>query len=261
MKTRRGTVLYLDHENGSLGSKALRDSVMRFLQLQKCPENFFCTQDVTDIVKLETAVITIKPDLVVIDTTRSFDPSAEENNFKAGAFLNKLRKLCREYRVSFLLIHHIKKQDKKGFFDSRANLETDPPLQWLNLACGARALVNQTDVRLGVDRPSNPNACLVVAGHIRVSGELNPFYLERVFDEDEKPIGYQVLSGVEFLGNKEQQEKFDKLPQSFTFKEAKVVYGRQSQATVDFLEKCQRIGLLRKLGKGQYEKVSRREGE
>jgi AAA domain len=261
MRTRRGTVLYLDHENGSVGSKSLRDSVMRHLRLEKCPENFLCTQDITDIKSLTQAVETVKPDLVVIDTLRSFDSTAEENNTKGGTFLQSLRKLCQKHRVSFLLIHHIKKQDKKGFLDVRANLEADSPIQWLNLACGARTLVNQSDVRLGVDRTSKGNASLILRGHVRITGEVGPFYLERVFDDDEQPIGYQRRFGVEFLDNKEQQAAFDGLPPAFSFKEAKTKYGRRDQATIDFLNKCLRVGILRKPSKGLYEKVARGEGE
>ena len=194
---------------------------------------------------------------MVIDSLRSFDFKVEENNRQAGEFLQALRKLCQKYGVSFLLIHHIKKQEKKIFLQASASLETDPVLQWMALACGARALVNQSDVRIGVDRSSKPNACLVVRGHVRINGEVGPFYLERAFDDDEQPIGYKRLSGVELLDNKDQQIAFDKLPPAFSFKEAKANYGRHDQATADFLSKCQRVGILRKPAKGHYEKVPR----
>ena len=257
MQTCRGKVLYLDYENGASGSKSLRDSCMEHLQLQECPEDFLYSQDVLTFSDLTRAIEKVKPMLVIIDTLRSFDPSAEADNPKAGIFLKSLRKLCHQCGVSFLLIHHIKKQDKKGFLDARANLETDPPLQWLNMACGARGLVNQSDVRLGVDKPSNVNACLVIRGHVRIAGEVGPFYLERIFNDDEQAIGYRRLEGVEFLNNKDQQDAFDKLPLVFTFKEAKATYGRKDQATVGFLQKCERLGILRKPGKGRpYEKVS-----
>ena len=257
MRTQKGKVLYLDYENGLEVSKSLRNSILQHLQLQECPENFLCSQGVHNINALTQAVETTKPTLVVIDTLRSLDPSVEADNPKAGAFLKWLRKLSQQHRVSFVLIHHIKKQDKKGFLDARANLETDSPLQWLNLACGARALVNQSDVRIGVDRSSKPNACLVVRGHVRINGEVGPFYLERAFDDDEQPIGYKRLSGVELLDNKDQQAAFDKLPPAFSFKEAKTNYGRHDQPTADFLSKCQRVGILRKPAKGRYEKVPR----
>ncbi|MHB8501412.1 MAG: AAA family ATPase [Candidatus Acidiferrales bacterium] len=257
MRTRQGKVLYLDYENGALGSKSLRDSIMQHLQLQECPENFRYSQDVQNSNALTQAVETLKPTLVVIDTLRSFDPSVEADNPKAGAFLKSLRKLAHKDKVSFVLIHHIKKQDKKGFLDARANLETDPPLHWLSLACGARALVNQSDVRIGVDRTSKGNASLIVRGHVRITGEVGPFYLERALNDDEQPIGYRRLEGVEFLDNRDQQDAFERLPVAFSFKDAKAIYGRRDQATIDFLQKCERAGILRKIARGRYEKVSR----
>jgi AAA domain len=261
MRTRQGTVLYLDYENGLMGSKALRDSVMQHLQLQKCPEAFLCKQDVMDMNTLNAVVAAVRPSLVIIDTLRSFDSSAEENNTKAGEFIKNLRKLSRPFRASFLLIHHIKKQDKPGFLESRANLETDPAIQWLNLACGARALVNQSDLRVGIAQTSKGNASLILRGHLRVVGEWGPTYLERVFNDDEQPIGYKQLFGIQFLDNKNQQTTFDALPTAFSFKEAMTKYERQGQATVDFLNKCMKTGILRKTKKGWYEKVGRGDGE
>lgn len=256
MRTLQGPVLYLDLENGWWGSQALRDSVLRHLGLPASPPCFLCTQDIRDLKALTAVIEAVKPALVVIDSLRSYDSSVEENNRQAGEFLQSLRKLCQQYRVSFLLIHHIKKQEKKSFLQPSTSLETDPVLQWMALACGARALVNQSDVRIGVDRSSKPNACLIVRGHVRINGEVGPFYLERAFDDDEQPVGYKRLLGVELLDNRDQQAAFEKLPPTFSFKEAKAVYGRQDQATVDFLVKCQRAGILRKPAKGHYEKVS-----
>jgi hypothetical protein len=171
MKTRSGPVLYLDYENGALGSQEIRDSSLRGLRLPKCPEKFFYAPGVPDRAKLEAAIKATKPVLVVIDTLRSFDPSAEENNTKGGTFLTALRGFCRKYDASFMLIHHTKKQDKKSVLDAKANLETDSPMQWLNLACGARALMNQSDLRIGVEETSKGNAALVLRGHRRITGE------------------------------------------------------------------------------------------
>ena len=159
---------------------------------------------------------------MVIDTLRSFDPGAEENNTKAGEFIRSLRALSQRHRTAFLLIHHIKKHDG-GFFNS-VNIEADSLIQWLSQACGARSLINQTDFRIGVDQTSKSNASLIIRAHVRVRGELGPFYLERTLDEDQQPTGYRRLSGCEFL-KKDQQDAFEKLPATFTFKEAKGIYG------------------------------------
>jgi hypothetical protein len=257
MKTRSGSVLYLDLENGALGSQEIRNSSLRGLGLEKCPANFFYTDCITDMAKMKSAIEKVKPVLVVIDTLRSFDPSAEESNTKAGMLMKDLRLLCRKYQVSFILIHHTKKQEQKGFFDAKPNLETDSPMRWLNLANGARALMNQSDLRIGIEETSKGNAALVLRGHRRITGEFGPMYLERIFDDNEQPIAYRKVSGVELL-NKEQQAAFEALPAEFAFKDAKATYGRRSQATVDFLHKCIRAGVLVK-ERGSYQKVPRGE--
>jgi AAA domain len=253
MRTSPGPVLYLDFENGPMDSQALRDSVLRHLELP-CPENFRSCYHVSDMNHLTHIVEAAKPSLVIIDTLRSFDPSAEENNTKAGSFIKSLRAISQAHRTAFLFIHHIKKQGT-GFLSGNASIEGDSILQWLNQACGARALVNQTDFRIGVDRTSKASASLIVRGHVRIRGEFGPLYLARAFDDAEEPIGYCRLFGVEFLENKDQQTAFDKLPLAFSFKEAKAVYGRQDEATNSFLKKCALVGIVRKVAKGRYEKV------
>lgn len=254
MKTSRSTVMYLDFENGPIDSQALRESVLQHLQIP-CPENFLSCYHVSDMNHLTRIVDAAKPSLIVLDTLRSFDPSAEENNTKAGNFINSLRAIARPNRTAFLFIHHTKKQ-ATGFLSGGANIEGDSIVQWLNQACGARALVNQTDFRIGVDKTSKAGASLVVRGHVRVRGEVGPIYLARAFDDAEEPIGYRRLFGVEFLENKDQQTAFEKLPPAFSFKEAKATYGRQDEATNSFLKKCMLVGILRKAAKGRYEKVS-----
>ena len=67
---------------------------------------------------------------------------------------------------------------------------------------------------------------------------------------------YRRLFGVEFLENKDQQTAFEKLSPAFSFKEAKAIYGRQDEATNSFLKKCVLVGVVRKVAKGRYEKVS-----
>jgi hypothetical protein len=256
MRTAKGPVLFLDLENGWLGSQKIRDSVMRHLALTTCPAGFFCTQDIRNVRDLRAAIDATKPALVIIDTLRSYAPGAEENNTKAGQFLQEFRKICNECGASFVIVHHTKKPTESTNFHTAADLETDPVMQWLNSACGARGLINQTDVRIGVAQSTKANAALLVRGHVRISGEIGPFYLERVFDDDGQPTGYRPLAGVESLDNKSQQVAFEKLLAAFSFKEAKTIYGKQDQATLDFLRKCERAGILRKVAKGRYEKVT-----
>ena len=87
-----------------------------------------------------------------------------------------------------------------------------------------------------------------------MSGEFGPIQLVRCFDDDGEPIGYRKLSGIEALNN-DQRNAFEKLPRTFAFKDAKMMYGRKDQATSDFLKKCGHAGLVTGGGR-RYEKVA-----
>jgi hypothetical protein len=259
MRTSKGPVVYLDCENGALNSQGMRDSLLRHLGLEECPKNFLSCYDISDINHLTSVVAAMKPTLVIIDTLRSFDPTAEKDNTAAGTFIKSLRRIGKHHKTAFLLIHHPKKHDG-GFFGGVPSLELTPVIQWSSQACGARALINQTDVRIGVDHTTKGDASLVVKANLRVQGDIGPFYLERVLDDDQQAVGYSRLTGVvELLDNKVQESALSALPDAFSFKEAKFTYSRGNQATTDFLGKCIQLGLIRKPTKGRYEKVPRAE--
>jgi hypothetical protein len=105
-----------------------------------------------------------------------------------------------------------------------------------------------------VQQTNRDQIALVMRGFGRVHGEIGPLYIARAHDVDGEPIGYRQLGGAELLFNGDQEQKFSRLPDSFTFAEAKRIYGRQDQATSDFLKKCIRLRLVRKMAIGQYEK-------
>jgi hypothetical protein len=99
-------------------------------------------------------------------------------------------------------------------------------MQWLNQAAGARAIVNQSDSRITADLRVRGHAGeMVLRWHRRVSGESGPMYLERVFDEEGRPIGYRRIIGANLLNNPNQEAAYDRLPQAFRFKDAKQVCG------------------------------------
>ena len=261
--TKKGTVVYVDLENGELESKCIRDNLLRHLGLASCPDGFLTVY--SSSLDLKCLVARVNPDLIVIDTLRAYDPTFEADNTRAGLALQGFRAIAHETGAAILLIHHTRKpSDQKP----PPALEDTPAIEWLNSACGARALVNQTDFRLGLDArvgfgravlaASHPEITdeisLVFRGHVRVHGEVGPLYVARVFD-DGQPIGYRRASGVELLCNADQQTAFAKLPAQFSFKLAKEIYGRRDQATCDFLEKCCRLGIAQKKNKGLYVKV------
>ena len=258
-----GTVVYIDLENGERESQIIRDNIVQCLGLEECPENFLTHYGGANL-DVERLVRDVHPSLVIVDTLRAFDPGCEQDNTRAGNMLKMFRTLAHDCDVAFLFIHHVRKPGENGV----PPLEDTNAIEWLNQACGARSLVNQTDFRLGIDCAVGrgrhslgashsqiaDETSIVLRGLVRVRGEFGPILLARCFDEEGQPIGYRKIMGVELLYNSEQQKAFGNLPNSFKFKEAKSIYGKQDQATSDFLMKCIRVGILHKIGKGQYEK-------
>jgi hypothetical protein len=74
-------------------------------------------------------------------------------------------------------------------------------------------------------------------------------------DEHGDPAGYRALSGAGLLFDPRQQTALADLPAQFTFREAKTVYAKGDQSTTNFLQRCIALNLLRKPGRGRYEKV------
>ena len=74
-------------------------------------------------------------------------------------------------------------------------------MTWLNMACGARALINQSDVRIAFDVSagarrvaadlrkggSGEDVGLVVKGFERLRGEFGPLYLARDCNDEGEP--------------------------------------------------------------------------
>jgi hypothetical protein len=152
-------------------------------------------------------------------------------------------------------VHHLRKPSAK-LDESIPPLQEDPK-GWLLQARGSRALINSSDVRIGVDlfgkaqhsesvNGKSREVALVMAGFGRVRGNIVPMYLSRVLDEDGNAQGYELMSGASLLFNDEQQQAYQRLPPVFRFKDAQMIYGRRAQATVDFLQKCICASIVRK---------------
>jgi hypothetical protein len=268
-EVKQGRVLYVDLENGQSGIIGLARSLARHLGLPQCPEAFYLINEHDHAEKLEPMVAEVRPSLVIVDSLRAFRPEAEKNE-NAAKLINELRQIARQYKTAFFIIHHIKKPNDD--YPSGA-LEDTPAMTWLLQACGGRALINQTDVRIGFDatlgtrgttmkkdraknaKDKSDEIGLVVKGFARLHGEFGPLFLRREFDEDGSPLGYRALAGLELLFNSDQEAIVRKLPNSFTFKQAKLIYGRRDQATADLLQKLQRICVLTHVRGGLYTKT------
>ena len=160
-------------------------------------------------------------------------------------------------------IHHIKKPSE----DSPKSLDGPDFRKWFLEVRGPRALINGSDVRLGVDTPDgrtlssqdaseSEKLALILRGFGRIRGDIGPIYISRAFDDQGDPLGYRRLSGIKLLFNSDQVATYEKLPNVFTFKQAKQAYGKTDQPTREFLLKCISLSLLKQPGKGQYEKLA-----
>jgi hypothetical protein len=252
MNVQQGRVLYVDMENGREEILNVSQSLCTHLGIEPFPGDFLCGEG-CDKDSLFAAVAQFRPSLVIIDTLRPFDPQAEKYNDEMGKFLQELKTTAREQHCAFLLLHHIRKPGENGV----PALENTNTLEWLLQAAGARALINQTNTRIAFDRPrrAQPDSAFVMKTYVKLKGESGPVYIERVCDGEGEPIGYQRIVGVDLLGNYEQQAALMRLPEHFTFKEAKQIYARSDDPTRKWLLKCESAGLVNQTGRGQYSRM------
>ena len=254
---RKGTVLYLDFENGLGQVEQIIGQLLKHLKLQKAPRGLklWNVNDSSESWDLEDMIKEVDPDLVIIDSLTALYPDIEDKNSTATEIYQEFRRLMRTYNTSILGVHHLKKPSEKAKVPC---LEDDDWRSWFLQARGARVLINGCDVRLGVDLPRRrfkKDAALVMRGFERVRGEIPLMYLNRVLDEDGDPLGYEKMKGVAMLANVEMEGTFRQLPQIFRHKDAKTAYAKASQATTNFLNKCIGCEILRKNSDGTYEKT------
>jgi hypothetical protein len=267
MPTQQGPVVYADYENGSDEGRDLRERLCRFLKLPKGPDDFLLwTPDTGDSLNIEGICRDVKPAFFVLDSLRSHNPHFEKAE-NAGAELKNLNSIARKHGAAFLVIHHIRKpkpaENRASSSDRASSLDSEgtPLMLWLKETAGHSSIINQSHTRIAADAPDGrtsegkAEAALVLRWHRRIKGEIGPLYLERVCDEDGDPAGYRPLTDVKLLGNTDQEAAFKKLPQQFTFKEAKEKFGRSDDPTRKWLQKCISLGLIRQTARGRYERL------
>jgi len=246
-RTRQGRVLVVDLENGQgqvlamLGQFASHFKVplpgdLRLLNANDVPPEWGSPgHTLFDLIN------DLKPDIVFIDSLGSAFPEIESTNEIANKKFKQLREVISTSGTSILLVTHTRKvsNDPKR---EPVSLQGGDVRRWFHETRGARSIINGSDVRLGVEGHSH--ADLLLRGFRRVDGELPALLLKRVRDEDGKPIAYEQLTGSGLLFNEDQEATFGKLPQTFSFTDAKHVYEKKDQATLDFLKKCVGLGIL-----------------
>jgi hypothetical protein len=258
--TRQGKVLFMDYENSLRDSHRILEQQRKFLALGAIPADTFIYWPVFGQPPdqgLGPVMQQMAPDLLIIDSLRSFSPRMEGENSVAAEEIRKLREISVRHGTAILLVHHVRKSRP---LKPAEELENAPPLEWLMRAAGARALINQTDVRLAVALPAKlKEADLILRGHYRTHGEIGNYLVHRRSDPNGETAGYDRLEAtLDMLASPEQETVFQNLPESFAFGEARELYGKQNEATTKFLRRLISLGMLRKTGYGRYRKLNAR---
>jgi KaiC/GvpD/RAD55 family RecA-like ATPase len=263
MKTESGLVIMGDYENGMEESLNLSKQVARFLGISKVPDNFVVwsadhangkSMDIRSICESASQ----KPRLIIIDSLRSHDAHFEKHEHAAEK-MNQLNRVAYKSGAAILLIHHTRKPNREH---SAPALDSDDTrvMQWLKETAGGGSLMNQSHTRIAVDSidgRSHLDAALILRWYLKSKGEAGPLYLERVCDEDGEPFGYRALTDLRLMANPDQEAAFRKLPVKFAFDEAKKVFGRTDDPTNKWLRKCASLGLVKKVGRGRYERTDK----
>jgi len=258
---RQGRVLWMDCENGLGQVDGMLDKISKFLGLPQAPADLLLwnLNDAGEDFgapghQFEDIVRRHDPDWVLIDTLKTMFVGVESKNETAAECYRFLRKLMSEVQCSITGVHHPR---KKGELRELESLETtSDPRGWFDEASGAKSLITNCDVRLGIDKPVSRNSDLAIRGFERVTGEIPLILVSRVLDEQsESPVGYRLVTGADAVTNPEHRRLWDVLPPEFRFKDAKEAYGKGDQATLNALNKLMSAGILRKREDGRYEKT------
>ncbi len=236
LETRRAIVLYADYENSEAGFALLLDRLKEHLGLEAIPDTFrYLPQPTKNVLLLEMKLWReLRPDvpmLVICDSLRGYDPTAETKNENAAKMIAELEKWAHQYNCAFLLIHHLRKDNPK---EEASPLLTTDVMEWLIASAGARSLVNQSMVRFGIDNEALGGSELVIKGHYKLKGAIGPIFVGRVRDEDGEPIGYRRVCGLALLDS-EQQAVFTKLPDGFRFKDLEKISGKNPKIVAGWL--------------------------
>lgn len=256
MDVMKGPVLYADFENNVNQVLETVHAVARFLGLTSIPLEFLtwnannASTEFGSEHKLLDIVREIKPCLTIIDTLSAAFPGAEDTNKKASETWGEFRSVISAQGGSVVLSHHFTKE--------KSEEPTPTVMEVLRKARGASAIVNGSDVRLAIAKPSvttfsDGHCAFEIAGLRRVAGEIPSIAVERVY-QDSEPVGYQRLTGVQMLKNDHYQRTFESLPNEFRSKDVEEQFPTSGSSAQAFLKACDSAGIIEKLEKGRYRK-------
>lgn len=248
LDTQQGKVLFCDAESAGahfvgyiraledfLGVTTGEDDIRYYLANLSATEETLVGDFETKVGDLVAAV---GPKLVIIDCLRPFWPDAELKSEIAARVMRNLRHIATKAGCAIIIVHHRRKEARAQKGIDPPNLETNHR-EWLNEAAGTRALVNQTDCRLGIDIAKGaggayPEETYCIAGFSKHEGDILPTFFERVYDKNGRPRGYAPsVPGL----TQEQARIFNALPNPYAFADVFATQKSRSRKTASQLVK------------------------
>ena len=256
---RQGPVLYCDGEMGRAEFLQLERSLSTHLGLSAPPANMLTfspnwSTSVSDVrQQLAKQIAAICPVLVIVDPVRAFFLAVEGKAADSEALIQWQRKLAKAHGCAWVNLHHRRKPNTNAL--EAPSLVPDPR-GWFTESAGSYALVNHSDLRLGVDDGAG-EADIILGGFVRGQGPLAPIRLAREHDDGGAPVGYRVLSGIGLL-SADQQAAFTALSSPFTFTQAQAALGTKSGSkTTAFIAACIAAALISAEGEGKKKKYNK----
>jgi AAA domain-containing protein len=208
MRVKRGRVMILDYENEDTPLADMLEALCNFLCVPNpIDENMLAivASPASQKEALEE-VADFKPDLVIVDSLRGFEPRAEKDSEAAALMFDRLRR----FKNAWVIIHHPRK-DRDDNFDKLPLSEAVRVVDWLQEASGHRALLNQSSTRIAVESsgPAGPGE-LLMRWNLKGYGDKGPLYISRELDEQGDPAGYRRLTGADLM-KKEHQDLMRKV--------------------------------------------------
>lgn len=265
LQTRPGKVLFCDAESAGGYFLSYIRSQKAFMGVDPPEDGLSCYLSnvkphdealVSDFeVLLAEKMDLLGPKLVIVDCLRPFWPDAEGKSEVASRVIRACRALATKHKAAIVIVHHRRKNSRDKNIE-RPNLETDAR-DWLEEAAGTRALINQTDTRLGVDYAKAsgmafPEETYALAGFSKFTGLILPSYFVRVYDEHGRPRGYAPASPKL---NEEDARIFNLLPSPYTYSQAFELKGGKSHRSVAEMLKRYVLASVAKghgMGRGKF---------
>jgi hypothetical protein len=253
----RGKVLIADYEN-HIGLVELLTAVAGHLGIQTpIDKNWLTIICNADRGTLAREIEEFRPDLVIVDSLRGYDSSAEGDSKSAADMIANCQEITERNDCAWIFIHNLRKQNKSLKADERPDLfNTDVPVtDWLQEGAGFLGLINQSFSRIGFAKPKkDQNSELGLRTFVKGRGEVGPWFINREYDDSGEPIGYKRLQGADLLSETDRELLF-RLPVNESINFTKLldilVEGNMSRKpfVAKFLLRCVDAGVIKTSGK------------